>query len=179
MSDEHMILTIERMQIELRRAMEDIQILTSELQKRMTISLSPVVPVAPVVHVAPVVPVAPVIPVAPVVHVSPVAEVTSVAEVTAVAEMTPIEGLKKSRKVIKIKLKKQPPLEVIEPKKKITGLAPWNAYVSMVRMMMKNDSETEKVDEKDIRLKAKSMKDNDPEGYKTFCTEWLSIHADN
>ena len=161
MSDEHMILTIERMQIELRRAMEDIQILTSELQKRMTISLSPVVPVAPVVHV------------------SPVAEVTSVAEVTAVAEMTPIEGLKKSRKVIKIKLKKQPPLEVIEPKKKITGLAPWNAYVSMVRMMMKNDSETEKVDEKDIRLKAKSMKDNDPEGYKTFCTEWLSIHADN
>lgn len=34
MSDELMILTIEKMQIELRRAMEDIELLTMELQRR-------------------------------------------------------------------------------------------------------------------------------------------------
>ena len=40
MSDEYMILTIERMQIELRRAMEDIQFLTQELQKRTGVATS-------------------------------------------------------------------------------------------------------------------------------------------
>ena len=34
MSDELMILTVEKMQIELRRAMEDIELLTVELQRR-------------------------------------------------------------------------------------------------------------------------------------------------
>jgi hypothetical protein len=37
MSDESMILTVERMQVELRRAMEDIQLLTLELQKRCNV----------------------------------------------------------------------------------------------------------------------------------------------
>lgn len=35
MSDELMILTIEKMQIELRRAMEDIELLTIEIQRRV------------------------------------------------------------------------------------------------------------------------------------------------
>lgn len=45
MSDELMILTIEKMQIELRRAMEDMKILTDEVQRR--------IPTEPVVSVSP------------------------------------------------------------------------------------------------------------------------------
>lgn len=38
MSDDLMILTIEKMQIELRRAMSDIELLTAELQRRTTVA---------------------------------------------------------------------------------------------------------------------------------------------
>jgi len=59
MSDEYMILTIERMQIELKRALEDIQLLTEELQRRGPIVPLPVVEVQEI-STEPIVPVAPV-----------------------------------------------------------------------------------------------------------------------
>lgn len=48
MSDELMILTVEKMQIELRRAMEDIELLTAELQRRIGSTEGTVATVEPV-----------------------------------------------------------------------------------------------------------------------------------
>ena len=129
-SDEHIILTIERMQIELRRAMEDIQVLTLELQKR--ISVQPVIE-------------------------------------TNVPTVAP-------RMVIK--LKKVAPGEGVAPPpvKKLTGLAPWNAYVAMIRAKLREESADGKVDEGEVKTKAKALKDTDPDVYKTFRDEWLTAN---
>ena len=150
MSDAHMILTIERMQIELRRAMEDIQYLSLELQKRNQAVVEPMAIVEPM------------------------------AMPVAMPEPMPVpESVKKTRK---IKVKKA----IIEPTdalntstdsdtvtKKPTAIAPWNAYVSLMRATMQSETEV-KPRQEDVLAKAKASKDADPEGYKAFCVNWLA-----
>ena len=149
-SDEYMILTIERMQIELRRAMEDIQFLAQELQRRK---------VSPLVQPS----IVPIVPIVPVALVEPLALV---------------EPIIKKRKVIKVKA--TPVIQAVEQDlvkdstvKKITAIAPWNAYVAMIRNSMQSDSE-EKIKNDDVIVRAKESKMLDPEEYKTFCNDWMA-----
>jgi len=154
MSDEHMILTIERMQIELRRAMEDIQYLSLEFQRRAQVESVPVlVPVA-------------------------MATPEDEPEAVAVAEPVPVPT-KKTRK-IKVKktiveqtdsLNTSTESEIVA--KRPTAIAPWNAYVSLIRTTMQNENEV-KPRQEDVLTKAKASKDADPEAYKAFCVNWLA-----
>lgn len=133
MSDELMILTIEKMQIELRRAMEDIELLSVELQRRA----------------------------------SPVPLDTSFQTVSSEpAEPARLVEPVKAKRVIKLKAKPE------EVKKKPTGIVTWNAFLSQIRTEMQSVSEV-KVKNEDVVAKATSTKLADPEGYKTFCAEWL------
>lgn len=157
MSDEYMILTIERMQIELKRALEDIQLLTEELQRRGPIDPGPTA-VAPSAA-------------------APAAAAPTAAAPAAVALVEPVAPASPVKKKRTFKIKKAVSPEPIsasgtETVKKVTAIQPWNAFMAMIRSEMQGDSQ-EKPKQEDVLAMAKASKDSDPEAYKVFCTNWL------
>jgi len=130
MSDEYMILTIERMQIELKRALEDIQLLTEELQRRGPIVALPVVAVQEV-STEPIVPVAPVAPVKKRVY--------------------------KIKKTVSVEPSSTNGTETV---KKVTAIHAWNAFMAMIRNEMQGDSqEKPKQEEVQVMAKASKDSD--------------------
>jgi hypothetical protein len=127
MSNDLMINTVEKMQIELSRAMEDIKLLADELKKR-------------------------------------------------IESVSVVDAQTTEKKVIKLKKKVPQVDQVVETKKKTpTGIVSWNAYVSLIRTEMQEEPGT-KVKNEDVLAKAIATKLADPEGYKEFCSNWLSTH---
>lgn len=111
MSDEYMILTIERMQIELKRALEDIQLLTEELQRR-----GPVVPVQQATTELPAV-----VDAAPVVSEAP--KKKRIFKVKKTVSPEPIST------------------SDTEKLKKHTAIQAWNAFMTMIRTEMQGASQ--------------------------------------
>lgn len=111
MSDEYMILTIERMQIELRRALEDIQLLTEELQRRGPITIA--APAQEVRNDLPLVPTEPEVP----------------------------SKKKRTFKVKKNVSFEPSSASDTETVKKLTAIQPWNAFMAMIRSEMQGGSE--------------------------------------
>jgi len=111
MSDEYMILTIERMQIELKRALEDIQLLTEELQRR-----GPALPVQEVITELPAV-------------------------VDAVPVVSEAPKKKRTFKVKKSVSPEPISTSDTEKVKKHTAIQAWNAFMSMIRTEMQGASQ--------------------------------------
>lgn len=168
MSDMQMIVAVLKMQSDLRSAMDEIQVLVNELQKK-TEDLP-----------------------------SPIASNESDVKYVEVTEPPKIVNVKKQKATkpksqLSSKLQSIPmdvPIDVAVPTKKKTSkgkkpienknpnraILAWNAYKSYIKDTMESETNA-KVSNTDVMNKAVSTKNSDPEAYKDFTYTWLAENS--